>query len=117
MLINLLASVKTSMYSFFNNQLIFLKFEKSNTDTLFLRFTILSLYYTISIPVSTSEEAWDHFFTNIQMETKFAFTLYTDIYDHQNLGRIRFLIQCYESQLFLLRSCKIVGIPFCLYHQ
>ena len=105
MLISLLASVKTSMYSFVNNQLIFLKFEKSNTNTLILRFTV---------PMTTSEEVWDHFFTNIQMETKFTFTHYTNIYHHQELGRIRFLIQCSASQLLWLRSCKMVGIPFCV---
>ena len=43
MLISLLAFVKTHIYNFVNDQLIFLKFEKSNRDTLILRFTILSL--------------------------------------------------------------------------
>ena len=48
------------------------------------------------------------------METKFTFTLYTDIYHHQDLGRIRFLIQCSASRLLLLRSCKMLRIPFCV---
>ena len=43
MLISLLSTVKTFMYSSVNDQLIFLKFEKSNTHTLILRFIILSL--------------------------------------------------------------------------
>ena len=75
MLISLLASVKTSMYSFVNNQLIFLKFEIQ-------KYIHSQIHYTISgiVPVTTSEEVSDHFFTNIQMEIKFTFTLYTDIY-------------------------------------
>ena len=40
MLISLLAFVKTHIYNFVNDQLIFLKFEKSNRDTLILKFTI-----------------------------------------------------------------------------
>ena len=104
----LLASVKTSMYSFFNNQLIFLKFEKRNRDAFILRFTMISLCYTISIPVTTSKEVWNHFFTTIRMETKFTFTLYTDIYHHQDLGWIRFLIQCSASRL--LPSCAVSSL-------
>ena len=43
MIISLLAFVWTPIYDFVNDQLIFLKLEKSKTDTFILRFTILSL--------------------------------------------------------------------------
>ena len=74
-LISLLASVKTSMYSFVNNQLIFFKFEIQ-------KYIHSQIHYTISgiVPVTIGEEVSDHFFTNMQMDIKFTFTRYTDIY-------------------------------------
>ena len=110
MVISLLGPMKTFMYSFVNNQLIFLKWEEQH------RYSHSQINYTISgiVLVTTSQEVWDHFFTKIQMATKFTFTLYTDIYHHQQLRKIRFLIQCSASRLLLLRSCKMIGIPFCV---
>ena len=74
------------------------------------------IHYTISdiVPVTTSEEVWVHFFTSIQMETKFTFTLCTNVYHQQDLGQIRFLMQCSASWLLLLRTYKMVGILFCV---
>ena len=109
MLFSLLVSVKTSMRSFFNKQIIFLKFEKSNTDTLLLRFTILSLYYIYSS---------DHHRRSME-SLLYKHTDGDQIHLHalhrhiSSPGQIRFLIQCSVSRLLLLRSCKMVGIPFC----
>ena len=80
------------------------------------RYTHSKIHYTISgiVPVTTSKEVWGRFFTSIQMENKFTFTLCTNMYHHQDLGQIRFLIQCPASSPLLLRTCKMVGIPFCV---
>ena len=43
LLMLMLSSVKTSIYSFANDKFIFLKHENRNTDTLILRCTILSI--------------------------------------------------------------------------
>ena len=79
------------------------------------KYTYSQIHYTISgiVPVTTSNELWDDIFTSIHMDTKFTFRLCWDKY-HQDLGRIRFLIQCSANRLLLLRSWKMVGIPFCV---
>ena len=79
------------------------------------KYTYSQIYYTISgiDPVTTSNELWDGIFTSIQIDTKFTFRLCWDKY-HPALGRIRFLIQCSANRLLLLRSWKMVGIPFCV---
>ena len=78
------------------------------------RTTQIHLFYSGIVPVTISKELWDHVFTSIQMETKFTLRLCWDKYHHEDLGRIRFLIQCSANRLLLLRSWKMVGIPFCV---
>ena len=109
MLFSLLVSVKTSMRSFFNKQIIFLKFEKSNTDTLLLRFTILSLYY-IYYSDHHRRSMESLLYKHTDGDQIHLHALHRHI---SSPGQIRFLIQCSVSRLLLLRSCKMVGIPFC----
>ena len=72
-----------------------------------------SLYISGIVPVTASKKVWDHIFTSIQMEIKFTFTLCTDIYNHQNLGQIKFPIQCSARPLLLHTILCCIPINQC----
>ena len=102
------------MYSSVNDQLIFLKFEKSNRDTLILRFTI---HLWDSSSDRQQRSMGSYLYKHTDGDQIHLHTLHRYIYIHQNLEQIKFLIQCSARPLLLHTILCCISINQCSQYE